>query len=228
MPRAHVNGVLNRHPGKDLMSAVAHHAVGRADDAFDPVRDVRERILNRTATSFPVPVIGLGVGESMSRAKPMKWLAANITDLPDGSQVSPLDKILGLQEKRENLVNVSDGYFPPDLSLCFHQVGRTRHRLRQRLFDEHVASGAQRHAGLVNVDVRWGADYRRVKFPGRKGVFPIGGRIDSITLADRAYDRSVCIAGRDLSSVGSLETPDMSFPDAAAANDEGGVIWHCV
>src|SRR5688500_17695191 len=82
--RADMNRVFDLHPRKRLMSAIAEHAFGGAEDAFEPVRGVGESVLNRAPAELPIAVVTLLV----TGTEPMERLARSEGSLADRAQLA--------------------------------------------------------------------------------------------------------------------------------------------
>ena len=101
----YVDSVFHGHARKCEVGRVAEQALGRAHHAFDPIGQVRERVLNRAATRAVVAIVGLRV----SRSKPMKRLPRGHCGFEHWAEFALPDEVAGLGEEWEGMINVGDG-----------------------------------------------------------------------------------------------------------------------
>jgi hypothetical protein len=216
---AEVDGVLDGHLGQHLVAAVTEHAVGGADDALDPIRGVRERILNGAAAHAAIAVISLRVMDRVRRPAAGKILPAGGGDMADGAELAAQQKIPGLLQDRVAVEDVGDGGLSAGGIARAEEAVDAVGRNGERFFNQDVPPLLQHADGHGYMQVRRRTDHAGVKLSMGESLFPIRNGRDAIGLRHGLKQGRAGITGGNLRPSRALKAAQMTLANAAATDD---------
>ena len=202
------------------MRTVAEHALRRADHAFNPIRSVRQGILNGATTGLSIPVIRLGIVNGVGWAAAREILAARRGDVPDGSKLSAPQEFPRLHQQRIDVKDIGNRHLSSGRCVHPNQIVDPLHRLGEWFLNQDMESAFERTNRHGHVEMSRRADNAGIEFPVGERLFPIGAPRDMIGVGNFLEQRRIGLTRGELDSSGVLEAAQVTLANAAAANNQ--------